>query len=244
MKWLNLFAGALFICFLSCSKVSLKEQVTPTAAVTKVDELAVMIGNEVEFENSLTLDKQLSGIEKRVLALNPSAFEEIFDRRNSESMVLSQDGFVTRLSGVMSVEDASSIFSILKQKEAIWFQLARKYPKLGSLSKTEFRSFYVKAVAHANNGYDSKRFGTRQFGGDACGGNKCCVNYVDAMSDCDTDFAIGTAFSIAGAVLAGAAMTPPAGIVAMDAGIGAAYFFHVRCSATAAREYRKCQGYQ
>lgn len=133
--------------------------------------------------------------------------------------------------------NASALVKLFNLKANALINIQKKYPALSQLSKEEFTNLFISS-------YKSVVLTTQLLKHrEGCSTN-CCDAYVDGISDCDTDFAIGTGFALIGAGIATITGTPIAGAAAVSAGIGSAYLSHTRCASSAARTYRQCMGYE
>jgi hypothetical protein len=135
-----------------------------------------------------------------------------------------------------NVAYAENIVSLFIEKRDALSRVKAKYPKLSDLSRAEFNQLFIESYKSVTINVQALKHA------EGCS-NNCCDGYVGAMSDCDTDFAIATGWSLLAAGAATIFGTPIAGAVAVSSGIGAAYMASMRCSATAASGYRSCMGY-
>lgn len=134
------------------------------------------------------------------------------------------------------VEKPEEILNLLQEKIVALDKVVKKFPDLGKLSQDEL--IQVLTYSYSQLSLESQEQLTRY----GCP-NICCEDYVEAIDDCDTDFAIGTAASIVGGLLGGFFGSPLVGAGIITAGIGTAWAYLERCTRTAVRDYKRCMGY-
>jgi hypothetical protein len=131
-------------------------------------------------------------------------------------------------------DNASSLVNLFIEKENSIIGLVNNLPDLGSLNQQELKAIIIQAYLELDKIESFRQPGCR---------NPCCYAYVDAVTDCDDDFAIATAGAVLAATVATVTGTPVAGGFALWSVMTPAYLQHTRCTSSAARSYKRCMGY-
>ena len=232
-KMKKLFIIFSLVSFLSCSKNSKKENLT-VDNIELIKQYRQSLSKDEDFINNFKIDKNLTGLQndslKKMDEQNFNLFlSEIKNAKSEKNLIESFRNY--------NIANPEIIVSLIKQKESALLRVKSKYPKLYLLSNKEFTQVFTYSYKEVANNP------TMLMRRPGCS-NSCCDGYVDAIGDCDTDFAIGTAGAILAGAVATIVTTPIGGAGAVTIGIGTAYALHERCSRTAARSYRVCQGYE
>ncbi len=235
----KLFFVALLATLFSCKKDdSLDKSLTnELLTIEQIAKLKAELATDQDFLSVFMIDRELVAITVQSRLENSNSQIVTLTQKQIDDIAASENKLYSYLQTFMGEVDAKRVLDLLKSKQVLLSRVKIKYPSIKNATPRQIGEI----IGSANKQIAGKRAFTAQRGG--CNGNKCCNSYVNAMSDCTTDFAIETA----GAILIGAGTTivgtPIGGAWAMSGAIGIAYGLLLRCESSAARDYRDCMGY-
>ena len=229
----KLFIVYLLVSVLSCTK-NTKQEKLPVDKTELINEYSLTLSKDEDFIKNFNIDKILTGLHNDSLKKMDGQKNDLF---LSEIKKSKSENDLIEAFRKYNVENPESIVSLIKQKEIALLRVKTNYLKLDLLSKEEFIRLFTNSYKKVADNYAMLMRRPGCF-------NSCCDAYVDAIDDCDIDFAIGTGGAILAGAVATIVSTPVGGAGALSIGIGTAYALHERCSMSAARNYRVCQGYE
>ncbi len=217
---LSLFAS--FICFAQSNA----EVIASLKRTLPLDE---------DFKMNAFYDRRVLSIERDSTSV-PLANEYYLEMAQNSSEAQTVEELIQTWN-TYHIAQPETVVNLLQEKIISLEKVVQKFPEMSQLTSVELRD----VLSYSYSQLDSS-FSNQAKLAPGCN-NQCCNSYVGDIDDCDTNFAIGTAFSIVGGLIGGFFGSPIVGSAIITSGIGAAYASHEVCRRGAVRDYRDCMGY-
>jgi len=250
MNRLKFFFVLLGLIFFSCNKSdqnaefidlknidysknkTIKENLNSSTVLRTNNNIINQLLEDSNFIRMYKIDQNIFGF--KTDTASESEIIQITDEMIDQSKNLNSKKETIDFFELSGFDNASILVNLFIEKENSTLRLVNNLPELGNLSQNELKAIIIQAYLELDKIESFRQPGCR---------NPCCYVYVDAVSDCDDDFAIATASAVLAATVATITGTPIAGGFALWTVMTPAYLQHTRCTSSAAKSYKRCMGY-